>query len=351
MGFLDLFKQDETLALPDNFNNSIIYPVSNNYYTVNIGQNISINEGWNAVIVVKGKPQDILPAGNHQLSIFNLPNTTRMLKLNQGKVKKNAQTVNVELPQTFKCDLYFINLNQISNFPWHSGRVPIKSKLYGRYKVGLKGILQLKIFDSIKFLKLLLLERGHIKKGQGEKVLSGLINEEVYNSILFSSFYGPRQFADTKNINEFLLNKLNENFKPYGLQIEELSTQDVKFYGKVNQQLTREDEAFKSGFVNDLNTDDILNDGKITLDANAEAEAPKNYYHQDDVEQQNNFNEYEDAETQPERQVMQSVKIKERYNNMQDIQNEINDTLGTSTSRIEVTDEKPVKIKLNKKDK
>ena len=349
MGFLDLFRHDETFTLPDNFNNSIIYPVSNGYCTVNVGQNISINEGWNVVIVVRGRPQDILPAGNHQLNILNLPNTTRVLKLNTGKVKKKDTTVSVELPQSFKCDLYYVNLNEVIDFPWHSGRVPIRSKLYGKYKVGLKGTLQLKVLDCLKFLKLMLLERGHIKAGQGEKVLSGLINEEIYDSILFSSFYGPRQFAETNNIDTFLLNKLNENFKSYGLQITAITTRDIKFYGKVNEQLTREDEAANFGFSENLSTDQMLNDGKVVLN-NVQAEVPKNYYHQEEQETVNNVDNF-NAETQEERQVKQSVKIKERYTNMQDIQNEINNTLGTGSSRIKVTDDKPVKIKLNKKGK
>ena len=91
MGFFN--KKDDTVMLPEKFKNSVIYPISNSMYTVNLGQNIVVGDGWNAVFVVKEKPREILPAGAHELSLPNLPNITRLLKLDQGKVNKKSDKV------------------------------------------------------------------------------------------------------------------------------------------------------------------------------------------------------------------------------------------------------------------
>ena len=47
MGFFN--KKDDTVMLPEKFKNSVIYPISNSMYTVNLGQNIVVGDGWNAV--------------------------------------------------------------------------------------------------------------------------------------------------------------------------------------------------------------------------------------------------------------------------------------------------------------
>lgn len=343
MGIIDFFKNDDTVALPDKFHNSILHPVSNFYYTAHIGHNIAVSDGWVAVIVVKGKPRDVLPAGAHQLTLINLPNTTQVLKLHKGKVKKKGGSVTVELPQTFKCDIYYVNLSPVLNFPWHTGRVSIRSKLYGKYKVGLNGTLNLRVTDSAKLVSLLLLEHSHLRSGQGEKVLADFINEEVYDSILFSSFYSPRQFSDKQSINEFLFNKLNENFNNYGLCIDSVNMENVKFYGKVNEQITRESEQMPIGFSQPINTDQVLGMDSPTIEPNV----PKNF-----IPEQKQYNapsqSYDNQSEEKEREVAERIQVRKKYNNIQEVQDEINQSLLTGTSRINIAEDKPVKIKLNK---
>ena len=337
-------RKDDTLRLPEKFSNSVVHPVTNGYYTVNLGHNIVVDPGWNAVVVVKEKPRDIIPSGCFELSLPNLPNTTNLLKLNQGKIKKKARDVSLALPQSFKCDLDFVNTNQIVDFPWKSGRVPIKSKLYGRYKASLFGTLSFRVFDSKKFLSLLLLEHGHIKSGQGEKFLSELLNEEIFDSLLFSNFFNPKQFADNEMISKFLIEKLNENFDRFGLLIENLDTKDVRFFGKVNEQLAKEDEANHEFLAEKLDADMILNEGKVVL----EEKVPKQKklkFEQPKEEQLFKTDEQEfDQESQ--RQVQTLVKVKKNITK-RDLQNEINQTLQNS-SRMDLSDNSITKIKLNK---
>jgi len=347
MGIIDFFKKDDTVSLSDKFSNSVIHPVSNMYYTVNIGHNIVVSEGWTAAIVVKGKPRDILPAGAHQLSLINLPNTTQVLKLHKGKVKKRGSSVTVELPQSFKCDLYYVNIGQIFDFPWRTGKVPIRSKLYGRYKVGINGKLSFRVTDSAKFVSLLLIEHGHLRSGQGERVLSGLINEEVYDSILFSSFYNPRQFADKQGVNEFLRNKLNENFNHYGLSIDSVDTIDVKFYGKINEQITRESEQMPIGFAQHIDADSVLGEQPITMD---DEKIKDNKLYQQPPQYQTNQQTTTQSQEQ-EREVTERIQVRKKYNNMQEIQDEINNVLTEGTSRIDLSKDKPTTIKLNKDNK
>ncbi|MBQ7602532.1 MAG: SPFH domain-containing protein [Clostridia bacterium] len=350
MGIIDFFKRDDTVSLPDKFSNAVIHPVSNTYYTVNIGHNIVVNDGWAAAIVVKGKTRDVLPAGAHQLSLINLPNTTQVLNLHKGKLKKQGSSVTVELPQKFKCDLYYVNLGQVLDFPWHTGRVPVKSKLYGKYKVGINGILSFHVVDVAKFLSLMLLEHGHLFSGQGERVLSRFINEEMYDSILFSDFYNPRQFADKQTINQFLLNKLNENFNHYGLIIDNVDTQNVKFFGKVNEQISKESEQMPFSFSTTIDTNAVLGDGTLNLNQPINKQQDKPIFNSNQVAQNaDNQPFFEEEDEGYEREVKQKVKVRKKYENIQQVQDEINKTLGTDTSRVDIMEDGPTKIKLNNK--
>ena len=246
----------------------------------------------------------------------------------------------MNLPQSFKCDLYYVNNGDIVDFPWKTGRIPIRSKLYGNYKVNLFGFLKMKVVNTFNFVNFMLIEHGHIKRGSAEKILSDYINEEIYNSILFSNFFNPRQFLDHESINSFLINKLNENFDPYGLNFIEVDMKDVKFYGKVNEQLLREDEAKHDFLAEKLDVDAMLNDGRVPLNEEKQAsifeEAPKTR-----VE---NVEDFEDNG----REVRGVVKVKKKETR-QDLQNEINQSLFES-SRIDLNKDGITKIKLNKKD-
>ncbi len=339
MGFFN--KKDDTVMLPEKFKNSVIYPISNSMYTVNLGQNIVVGDGWNAVFVVKEKPREILPAGAHELSLPNLPNITRLLKLDQGKVNKKSDKVKLELPHSFKCDIYYVNTRQIDDFLWKTGKVPIRSKLYGKYKINLEGTLDFSIVDSSKFVSLMLIENSHVRLGKGEKILSGMVNEEIAESILFSNFFNPRQFADKPTINEFLLNKLNENFEPHGLHIAKVDLQNVEFFGKVTEQIKRQDETN----LETINTQ--LDDVSVqTPMQNLQSQPQTQQVVQNTQPQQEEAIDVFDQQT--ERVVVGTVKQKQNQSIM-DVQTEINQSL-FGTSRVDVGDTID-KIKLENKDK
>lgn len=339
MGFFN--KKDDTVMLPEKFKNSVIYPISNSMYTVNLGQNIVVGDGWNAVFVVKEKPREILPAGAHELSLPNLPNITRLLKLDQGKVNKKSDKVKLELPHSFKCDIYYVNTRQIDDFLWKTGKVPIRSKLYGKYKINLEGTLDFSIVDSSKFVSLMLIENSHVRLGKGEKILSGMVNEEIAESILFSNFFNPRQFTDKPTINEFLLNKLNENFEPHGLQIVKVDLQNVEFFGKVTEQIKRQDETN----LETINTQ--LDDVSVqTPMQNLQSQPQTQQVVQNTQPQQEEAIDVFDQQT--ERVVVGTVKQKQNQSIM-DVQTEINQSL-FGTSRVDVGDTIN-KIKLENKDK
>ena len=336
-GHMGLFgRRSKDIDLPDKFKNSVIYPVSNKLYTVRLGQNITVNKGWSVVFVVKEKPRDVMFEGVHELSLPNLPGSTRALKLDKGRVKRKSNKVELELPKTFKCDIYYVNNKPIADFLWRSGKVPVKSKLYGRYKVNLYGTLDFKIDNSSKFVSLMLVENSHIRMGKGEKILSDFFNEEIADSVLFSNFFNPGQFADKANINDFLLNKLNENFEQYGLHVEKVNTQNVEFFGKINEQIKRQDESQLQSLETQF--DGVPDTQTVQQTVILQQPTPE--------ERAQAEEELQALEAQPERVVVGAVKQKQKQS-ISDVQTEINESL-FGTSRIDVTEVD--KIKLDKKD-
>lgn len=333
-------RKEDALTLPDKFTNSIVHPVSNMLFTVKIGSNIVIKEGWNVAVVVRERPRDILAPGAVELNLPNLPNTTRLLKLNEGKIKKSKKDFSMQLPQSFKCDLYYVNKNPIEQFPWKSGRVSVKSKLYGRYKVNLFGFLTFQIVNTEKFLRLMLMERSHIKENVGGKILSNLINEEICDSILFSKFYNPKQFADKQTMNAYLLNKLNENFDPWGLKFLQVDMQGIKFYGKVNELVMKEDEARQEFLAEKLDVDDMLK--------SEDFENERNVFREESQINKTTVENMQDLEN-TQRVVSTKVMVKKK-NTKQDFQDQISQTL-MNNSRFEINDGVVDKIKLKNTNK
>ena len=163
MGLFRKNREHLPIHIKEQYKNSLIHPYSNRLSNIKLGENLTVDEGWSVVIVAKGKSQEIFNAGQYQLSIATLPNTSRTLNLNKSKVKKHRNDVQMVMPDNFDCDLYFVNLKPFDNIPWKTGKIGIRSKRYGMYRVKIGGTLSVQVNKPMDFIHLFLYQWYRIK--------------------------------------------------------------------------------------------------------------------------------------------------------------------------------------------
>ena len=244
--FSNLFKR-KPISLPEKRKNALIHPMSSSVSTIKLGEKLRVDEGWCALVVAKDRPLDVFPSGEHELCVAMLPKTSALLKLTKGKIKKSKDKVDVIVPDRFKCDLYYINLEPFKNLSWRSGSFGARSKRYGLYRVKMMGTVDIQVTKPADFMKLFLYEWSHIPAGKGEKYLSELIGEECNLRLLKSDYSNPNDFLDTDKISKYLLEELNKNFARYGINIDAVKVVDVSVSGKVANQIKQEQESEAKG--------------------------------------------------------------------------------------------------------
>ena len=280
MGIFSRHKNNLPIQLSEKHKEALIHPLSNNLSKIRIGGNLNVDEGWSVVIVAKGQPLEIFNSGQHQLSVSSMPNTTRVLKLNKGKVKKNNQDVQMVMPENFECDLYFVNLKTFDNIRWHTGKIGVRSKRYGMYRVKTSGTLSIQVTRPMDFIRLFLYQWSHIPSGKDKKYLSALLDEECQLLLTKSDFTDPNDFLDNNKIAQYLTENLNKNFSKYGIKIENIIVSNTNISGRVATMLQAEQNG-DSGLTQAVEQQ-IDNFDASTKDSHGEAYSPADVPANDD---------------------------------------------------------------------
>ena len=167
---------------------------------VYVGANIIVKDGYEAVFVCNNKVTDVLMEGKHSIIASNLPKTFRRLRLLTAKDGKFASS--------FKVDIYFISVGTIKGLKFCSTMPYVqRSKRFGRVKAFAEGSFDLKIVDTKKFFKYLLLERPYILDTQFEPIMS----EEVGNVVVEKLLDSDKKFMEILTVREDVYNLLNFN--------------------------------------------------------------------------------------------------------------------------------------------
>ena len=267
MGFFDFFKKKEmsVLGLPDKFGGGFIQPLANVRLEVTLGQKIKVAPNWWAVIVLKDKPQDIFDEGEHELIIPNLPNVTKALKLNKSKVVKKGGKQELVFQNKFKCDIYFVNKQAITNQFWQTNLINKKIKGRKRFNVMMSGTFDFQSVDAKRTISLFLLEWAKIDAGKAQRRLLEYMNEFATEALDWCKCSAPQELDDKENAAKLLLPKIEKNFNKYGIQISNFKVDKVDFGREVAAMLEQEklEKNIASDEINELGAEISLEDKEV----------------------------------------------------------------------------------------
>ena len=165
MGLIKALKKifSHNIQCGQNLDDELIYLYPSRSRVVKLGYNIIVKTGYCVVFVVKGKVTDVLSEGKHKLDWLILQSTYRKLKVEQLEKKRNS----------FKADLYFINLKNFNNFVFESNQpFIIKSETFGKVVANVGGMCGLQINQPKLLMQTLLMDRAYIKSKTAKKYVS-----------------------------------------------------------------------------------------------------------------------------------------------------------------------------------
>ena len=272
MGLFGLFKKDEkkVLSRPEKYSGGFIQPLTTGQVEISLGEKLVVNEGWCAVIVVKDKPQDVFSAGEYELTIPCLPKTTRALKLDKSKVIKKKGKQEVVFKNSFKCDLYFVNMSAFTGQDWEIPRITKRNKQNGRFTMSVNGKCDFQSTNAGNTIRLFLLEWDKINAGKAQPRLQAYISEFAGSSLEWSRENNPDILKDKTQVASIISEGVSKNLDKYGIKVTNFVVDEITFDRNITAILEQQKRDATSSVEAEDKASEILNN--IDLDEPAEKE-------------------------------------------------------------------------------
>ena len=198
----------------EEYDDELVHLYSKQPATFNIGYNIVVRPGFNAVFVVKDRVTDVLPSGKYRIAYDGLPLTFHKLKLD--KLTDKA------MPKKIKADLYFVNINLFKDFAFN-GDVPYynKTKEFGRVVAYAQGSCTMQVQDAGDFVSFLLVDRAYVTNKIATKFSSCYIGN-ICNKLLEKSKLNIKQiFENPQSATEYLNTNINGYLNDFGVTVSD----------------------------------------------------------------------------------------------------------------------------------
>ncbi len=237
MGFFRRRREEPVYTLPEELTGGFVQPLSTRLLTIEIGSKLVVQDGWSAIIVAKDKPLDVFGAGEHKLTIPNMPKTTAKLALDKSRVVRTHRRPEIVFPKIFRCDIYFVNMGEFRDQQWQTRKLLLKDNKYGRYVVDLGGTYDFQCVDAADAMRLFLLERAFIKVSYAQKRLQGHVNDFSEQMLRWMRPASPEILKDKQKTAALLKAYLTKIFRRYGISITNFEVSAVNFDKNVASQL------------------------------------------------------------------------------------------------------------------
>lgn len=233
MGLVNFLKNifSKPLKVSLNASNDVITLVSKGA-KIKIGKKLVVPKGFVCFLVAKEKVLDRYVEGTYHLTINEIPALSRELKLNIPN-KKN------KYKQTFKADVYFVNLKDFENqnFASEKGIYIKKDKQFLGTTVYVDGKYSYKIKDPQLFLDCLLKVYGVVNGSLAQRRLDIFTGELVDKKIQKNKPSLEELYERNTNCFLGLVDYLNSNMSDVGIEYSSAEVLNVDMPNKIYKQV------------------------------------------------------------------------------------------------------------------
>lgn len=233
MGLISFIKGlfSNTIEIKEDISNHFVYFLPLSHY-IKVNTTFIVNQGFTAVFVAGDKVCDVLDAGNHKLTNASLPVLFSKLKLNRPNKKG-------KLPKRFKCDIYFINLSDISTDFMGENPFIIKSYSFGKVKGFAEGMLDFRVVDAVKLIDFLLIDLPFIKNGKAISVLGGFAGDEVNKCLENSETKFRDIITHPEAIHKYLSQEMVDKMEYMGIKILDVDLTALRLNKKIQDKVNK----------------------------------------------------------------------------------------------------------------
>jgi len=230
MGLFDwLFGQFiDIIEWKDDSNNTIVWRYPRGDSAIKYGAKLIVRESQVAVFVDKGQIADVLGPGIYELETSNLPILTDLQHWDHG----------FESP--FKADVYFINTKRFTNLKWGTKNpIILRDKEFDVIRLRAYGSYEFRVVDPKRFLREIVGTDGHFTIEEIEEQLANLIVSKLAVILGEDDTSILDLAANYDDFGEFIKNRLQNDFKEYGLSLEKVVVENISLPKEVEEAIDK----------------------------------------------------------------------------------------------------------------
>ena len=275
-----------------------------------LGKVIDVPKNFVAVLVAKGKVADCFVEGTYRLETSNMPILSRVLKLSKPDKKGN-------MPTHFKAEIYYINLNEISNQDFCSEQgVRIKDKLYKSFDVKLFGTFSYQIFNAVDFVEALLTQYGVLRDVIAKQEIGYWVGRLADRKVQKNKPSAELLFERATVCFDGLIDYVNKELFDCGVKLSNIDVTETRFPKRIYKSVSLSYKEMQNQHNNDGTAE--VNPVQRAMEVDFQNNSNKVYHQQAmEIESQMNQKTYV-LSNQTEQQIEQQDEVY-NSNNIDDV--------------------------------
>jgi len=222
----------------DQSSNTMVYRFDREGNEIKYGAKLTVREGQVAVFVNEGVIADVFEPGLYELETNNLPILTKIQSWPHG------------FNSPFKAEVYFFNTKQFLDLKWGTKNpIIVRDKEFSAARLRAYGTYTLRVIDAVNFLREVVGTDGRFTTEEITNQLRNLIVSRFSSIIAESGIPLLDLAANYDDLSVFISQKINPEFKQYGLQVVSLLVENISLPPEVEAAL---DKRTSMGVIGDL---------------------------------------------------------------------------------------------------
>lgn len=242
MGILDRLSPTsqfiEVIEWLDSSSNTLVYRFPVKDQEIKNGAQLIVRESQAAIFVSEGQIADLFAPGRYTIDGGNTP---ILSKLGAWKYGFNSP---------FKAEVYFVSTKQFTDLKWGTPNpVMMRDTDFGMVRLRAFGIYSVRVADPKAFIKEIAGTNGHFVtediEGQLKRTLVGGFSDGLAESKIAALDLA----SNYDELGKFTREKLNEDFKSYGLELTKFVIENISLPQDVEAAM---DKRTSMGVIGDV---------------------------------------------------------------------------------------------------
>jgi len=230
MGILDALRSQfiEVIEWLDDSGNTLLYRFPVHGQEIKNGAQLTVRESQTAVFVFQGQIADVFNPGLYTIDGGNTPILT---KLGAWKYGFNSP---------FKAEVYFINTKQFTDLKWGTPNpVMMRDADFGMVRLRAFGIYSIRVVDPRALIKEIAGTNAHFVTEDIEGQLKRTLVSGFSDALGESKIAALDLASNYDELSKFTRNKLNDEFKSFGLELTKFVVENVSLPAEVEAAMDR----------------------------------------------------------------------------------------------------------------